>query len=437
MPNLNELWSKACEYIREEILSPVTYKTWIESIVPLKIDEDMLYISVPTEINKRMIEQRYLELIRNSVLEVTGRKYTIVVVLDSEKDNYVEQTKNPEKKDNGNTKYTFDNFIVGNSNRFAHAASLAVAESPGTAYNPIFIWGGVGLGKTHLMHAIENYINENQPKLKTLFVPAETFMVELINSMGKNTEDFRQKYRYVDALFVDDIHFIAGKVATEEEFFNTFNSLFEAGKQIILSSDRPPQEIPNLAERLSSRFSWGILCDIQPPDYETRVAILKQKAKDQNIEIDTEILMYIADNITMNIRELEGVFRTLSAYSGFVNTKITMEMAEDAIKKYHSIIAEKVITPTMIIDAVAKLYRIKEDEITSQRRTKELVVPRHISIYLCKNLTELSYNKIGEYFGGRDHTTIIHAIRKVESDLKTDERLKNDIDKLTQDLKRS
>lgn len=442
MSLLSDIWTKACEYIKEELSSKVSYRTWIETIVPYRMTEDEIYLSVPTEINKNMLEQRYIDLIINSVLEASGKKYKITVTVGEEKEEEEEEKSpgegiTPSKKEK-NSQYTFDNFVVGNSNRFAHALALGAAETPGKAYNPLFIWGGVGLGKTHLMHAMENYINENYPRLKTLFVSAETFTVELIESIAKKSTDvFREKYRKIDALFVDDIQFIAGKVSMEEEFFNTFNSLFEDSKQIVLSSDRPPNEIPNLADRLKSRFGWGYLGDIQPPEYETRVAILKQKAENQKINIDTEILMYIADNITMNIRELEGVFKTLSAYSGLVNREITLDMAKDAIKKYRTSSSAKIITPEMIIKAVSSVFRIKEEDITSKKKTKEIVLPRQIAIYLCKNLTELSYNKIGEYFGGKDHSTIIHAIKKVEAFMEEDSEIKEKIEKITSDMKNS
>lgn len=441
MSLLSDIWTKACEYIKEELSSKVSYRTWIETIVPYRMKEDEIYLSVPTEINKNMLEQRYIDLIINSVLEASGKKYKITVTVGEEKEEEEEKSPGegitPSKKEK-NSQYTFDNFVVGNSNRFAHALALGAAETPGKAYNPLFIWGGVGLGKTHLMHAMENYINENYPRLKTLFVSAETFTVELIESIAKKSTDvFREKYRKIDALFVDDIQFIAGKVSMEEEFFNTFNSLFEDSKQIVLSSDRPPNEIPNLADRLKSRFGWGYLGDIQPPEYETRVAILKQKAENQKINIDTEILMYIADNITMNIRELEGVFKTLSAYSGLVNREITLDMAKDAIKKYRTSSSAKIITPEMIIKAVSSVFRIKEEDITSKRKTKDIVLPRQIAIYLCKNLTELSYNKIGEYFGGKDHSTIIHAIKKVEAFMEEDSEIKEKIEKITSDMKNS
>ncbi len=412
MSKLSDIWEASLPYINAEITSPVTYRTWIGNISPFKMTEDKIYLSVPTEINKTMIENRYTELIENSILEVSGKKYTIEIVLGIKKEEEIKEEKNSKKT--SSSSYTFDNFVVGKSNQFAHAASLAVAETPGKGYNPLFIWGGAGLGKTHLMHAIENYVSENHPKLKTTFVTAETFTIELIESVTKKTsEAFREKYRNSDILFVDDIHFIAGKLSTEEEFHNTFNALFDAGKQIVLTSDRPPNEIPNLAERLKSRFGWGILCDIQPPEYETRIAILKQKAEDQNVSIDTDILMYIADNITMNIRELEGVFKTLSAYSGLVNQKITKEIAEDAIKKYRSTIETKFITPEIILENVSKIFRVTKEDITSKRKNKEIVVPRQIAIYLFKNFTEMSYNKIGDYFGGKDHSTVMHAVKKV------------------------
>ncbi len=436
MSKISDIWKSSLEYISAEISSPVTYRTWIETISPYKMTDGEFYISVPTEINKIMIEQRYKDLIENSILEVIGKKLSLEITIGLRKEEDEKEQKKEILKKNTTSNYTFENFVVGKSNQFAHAASVAVAETPGKGYNPLFIWGGAGLGKTHLMHAIENYVIKNHPNLKTTFVSAETFTIELIESVTKKTSDaFREKYRNTDVLFVDDIHFIAGKPSTEEEFHNTFNTLFDAGKQIVLTSDRPPNEIPNLAERLKSRFGWGILCDIQPPEYETRIAILKQKAQDQNVSINTDILMYIADNITMNIRELEGVFKTLSAYSGLVNKEITKEIAEDAIRKYRSTVETKFVTPEMILESVSKLFRVNKDDITSKRKTKEIVIPRQISIYLFKNFTELSYNKIGEYFGGKDHSTVMHAVKKVEEYLKTDEFIKDKVETLTKDLK--
>lgn len=436
---LNDIWKKACEYIIEEISSPVSYRTWIEGATPYKVKNGNIYFAVSTTVNKNMIESRYSELIINSILEVTGEKYGIEVTIGEEMDDEAEE-KN-EKKENvtskASSKYTFDNFVVGSSNQFAHAAALAVAETPGYGYNPLFIYGGSGLGKTHLMHAIENFIHENSPKLKTTFVTAETFTIEMIEAVQKkNTEAFREKYRKTDVLFVDDIHFIAGKVSTEEEFHNTFNALFDSDKQIVLTSDRPPEEIQNLAERLVTRFSWGVKCDIQPPEYETKVGILKQKAKDQNINISTETIIYISDNININVRELEGFLTTLSAYSKVKREEeVTKETVDYVISKYISVKEEeKTVTPKIIISAVAKLFRVNEDDITSKRKTKEIVIPRQVSIYLCKNLTELSFNKIGDYFGGKDHSTVMHAVKKVESYMETDPEIKEKVQTLTKDL---
>ncbi|MBQ2941024.1 MAG: chromosomal replication initiator protein DnaA [Clostridia bacterium] len=437
---LNDIWKKACEYISEEISSPVAYRTWIGESYPYKVKNGSIYFCVPTEINKNMIEKRYSELIINSILEVTGEKYGIMVTIGEEEDDDKDEKREDKKEDlniKAPSKYTFDNFVVGNSNKFAHAASLAVAETPGQGYNPLFIYGGSGLGKTHLMHAIENYIHENNTKLKTTFVTAETFTIELIEAVQKkSTEAFREKYRKTDVLFVDDIHFIAGKVSTEEEFHNTFNTLFDSDKQIVLTSDRPPEEIPNLAERLVTRFSWGVKCDIQPPEYETKVGILKQKAKDQNINISTETIIYISDNININVRELEGFLTTLSAYSKVKREEeVTRETVDYVISKYISVKEEvKTITPKTIISAVAKLFRVNEDDITSKRKTKEIVIPRQVSIYLCKNLTELSFNKIGDYFGGKDHSTVMHAVKKVESYIETDPEIKEKVLTLTKDL---
>ena len=439
---LTDIWKKACEYIIEEISSPVSYRTWIQGANPYKVKSGNIYFSVATTVNKNMIESRYSELIINSILEVTGEKYGIVVTIGEEQDDEETEEKEEKKDDSSihktSTKYTFDNFVVGSSNQFAHAAALAVAESPGYGYNPLFIYGGSGLGKTHLMHAIENYIHENSPKLKTTFITAETFTIEMIEAVQKKTTDsFREKYRKTDVLFVDDIHFIAGKVATEEEFHNTFNTLFDSDKQIVLTSDRPPEEIANLAERLVTRFSWGVKCDIQPPEYETKVGILKQKAKDQNINISTETILYISDNININVRELEGFLTTLSAYSKVKREEeVTKETVDYVISKYISVKEEeRTLTPKMITTAVGKLFRVSEEDIVSKKRVKEIVTARQAAIYLCKNLTELSFNKIGEYFGGMDHSTVMHSVKKIELLKENDPELKEKINTLTKDLK--
>lgn len=431
-----DMWESIISLIEEEI-SPVGFSTWIKTISVLRFDDESLFLTVPSEINKSMIESRYKDLIKNAVFETTGRYYNIVILLEDEAKNFKQEVNEDDeyKESHLISRYTFDNYIVGKSNRFAHAACLAVAEGPSSSYNPLFLWGGVGLGKTHLMHAIGNYIIETKQKRNVLLITAEMFTVELINAIkDKRSDDFKNKYRSIDVLLVDDIQFIAGKVATEEEFFHTFNTLHQAGKQIILTSDRPPKEIVNLAERLRSRFEWGLIGDVQPPEYETRIAILQKKAQDKGIDIGMDVLMFIADQITLNIRELEGVFNTLVAYQGLINKEINIEMAKTALQNYNVGKEKVIISPEMIIEATSKYFRIRPDDIRSQRRTKELVIPRHVAMYLCKNLTNISYQKMGKHFGDRDHTTILHAIGKVEKEMLLQGDLKNAVETLTKDL---
>ncbi len=318
-----------------------------------------------------------------------------------------------------NPKYTFDSFVIGNSNRFAHAASLAVAESPAKAYNPLFIYGGVGLGKTHLMHAIGHYILHNNPKSQVVYVSSEKFTNELINSIkdDKNVE-FRNKYRNIDILLVDDIQFIAGKERTQEEFFHTFNALYEANKQIIISSDRPPKEIPTLEDRLRSRFEWGLIADIQAPDFETRMAILKKKADVEKLNIPNEVMVYIATKIKSNIRELEGALIRIVAFSSLTNKEISVDLASEALKDIISSKQTRQVTIDIIQEVVANYYNLKIEELKSARRTRNIAFPRQIAMYLSRKLTDMSLPKIGEEFGGRDHTTVIHAYEKISNNLK-------------------
>lgn len=334
-----------------------------------------------------------------------------------------------------NPKYTFDSFVIGNSNRFAHAASLAVAESPAKAYNPLFVYGGVGLGKTHLMHAIGHYILQNNPKSKVVYVSSEKFTNELINSIkdDKNVE-FRNKYRNVDVLLIDDIQFIAGKDATQQEFFHTFNALHEANKQIILSSDRPPKEIPTLEDRLRSRFEWGLIADIQPPDFETRIAILKKKADVEGLNIPHDVMVYIATKIKSNIRELEGALIRITAYSSLTNKEISVDLAAEALKDIISNKPSKQVTIDLIQDVVANYYNLRVEDFKSQRRTRNVAYPRQIAMYLCRKLTDTSLPKIGEEFGGRDHTTVIHAYEKISEALKEDEALQEAINEITKKI---
>lgn len=442
---LKDLWEKTLNIMKGE-LTEVSFNTWIKSAVPLSLSNDILKLGVPNNFTKEILETRYKDLLINALKIVSSKKYNIDFTIASEESIDLEEQK--AKKDTKpvvtvsdemsatlNPKYTFDSFVIGNSNRFAHAASLAVAESPAKAYNPLFIYGGVGLGKTHLMHAIGHYILQNNSKSKVVYVSSEKFTNELINSIkdDKNVE-FRNKYRNVDVLLIDDIQFIAGKERTQEEFFHTFNALHEANKQIILSSDRPPKEIPTLEDRLRSRFEWGLIADIQPPDFETRIAILKKKAEVDNLNVSNDVMVYIATKIKSNIRELEGALIRIVAYSSLTNKEISVDLAAEALKDIISNKQGKHVTIELIQDVVSSYYNLRIEDFKSQRRTRNVAYPRQIAMYLCRKLTDTSLPKIGEEFGGRDHTTVIHAHDKITESLKEDEALQEAINEITKKI---
>ncbi|WP_291560327.1 MULTISPECIES: chromosomal replication initiator protein DnaA [unclassified Clostridium] len=442
---VKELWEKTLNTLKGE-LTEVSFNTWIKSIEPISLENSNLRLGVPNNFTKDILENRYKDLIINSVKSVSNKTYNIDFFIISEeameKDTSKKQEEqkptlvvNDEMSAILNPKYTFDSFVIGNSNRFAHAASLAVAESPAKAYNPLFIYGGVGLGKTHLMHAIGHYIQNVNSKSKVVYVSSEKFTNELINSIkdDKNVE-FRNKYRNVDVLLIDDIQFIAGKERTQEEFFHTFNALYEADKQIILSSDRPPKEIPTLEDRLRSRFEWGLIADIQAPDFETRIAILKKKADVENLNIPNEVMVYIATQIKSNIRELEGALIRIVAYSSLTNREINVDLATEALKDIISSRNTRQITIELIQDIVSSYYNLKIEDFKSSRRTRNVAFPRQIAMYLSRKLTDTSLPKIGEEFGGRDHTTVIHAYEKISQSLKKDENLQNTVTELTKKI---
>ncbi|MBL4938396.1 chromosomal replication initiator protein DnaA [Clostridium sp. YIM B02515] len=442
---LKELWEKTLNIMKGE-LSEVSFNTWIKSSIPLSLINDTLRLGVPNNFTKEILETRYRDLLINALKIISPRKYNIEFTVASEESVDLEEKAikktlssnvviSDEMSATLNPKYTFDSFVIGNSNRFAHAASLAVAESPAKAYNPLFVYGGVGLGKTHLMHAIGHYILENNPKSKVVYVSSEKFTNELINSIkdDKNVE-FRNKYRNVDVLLIDDIQFIAGKDATQQEFFHTFNALHEANKQIILSSDRPPKEIPTLEDRLRSRFEWGLIADIQTPDFETRIAILKKKADVEGLNISNDVMVYIATKIKSNIRELEGALIRIVAYSSLTNKEITVDLAAEALKDIISNKQSKIITIDSIQDIVSSYYNLRIEDFKSQRRTRNVAFPRQIAMYLARKLTDTSLPKIGEEFGGRDHTTVIHAYEKISESLKEDENLQQAINELTKKI---
>lgn len=450
---LNNLWEQALNIIKGEI-SEISFNTWIKSCTPISISDNFLKLSVPNEFTKGILDTRYKDLLIQALKIVTSRKFKIEFYLESdleeEKEN--EEKQKEERKENSkdldgsivvsdemsatlNPKYTFQSFVIGNSNRFAHAASLAVAESPAKAYNPLFIYGGVGLGKTHLMHAIGHYILQENPKAKVVYVSSEKFTNELINAIKDDkNEEFRNKYRKVDVLLIDDIQFIAGKERTQEEFFHTFNALHEENKQIILSSDRPPKEIPTLEDRLRSRFEWGLIADIQPPDFETRMAILKKKADVEGLNVPNEVMVYIATKIKSNIRELEGALIRIIAYSSLTNRDVSVDLASEALKDIISNKESAPVTVKTIQESVANYYNLRVEDLKSQRRTRNIAYPRQIAMYLSRKLTDMSLPKIGEEFGGRDHTTVIHAYEKISENLKTDEGLQSVINDITKKL---
>src|SRR6056297_2069762 len=459
---LEHIWNQTLHEIKDKLSNP-SFKTWFSNTKPVDLkDDNILMIEVPNDFIKDWIETRYNQLITDVIQNLTDsnlkcRFYTeeelkeLLQDENEEKQKKVEDTNKEEKKENTrnkneeeynintnlNPKYSFDSFVVGNGNRFAHAAALAVAEAPAKAYNPLFLYGDVGLGKTHLMQAIAHYILKHNPDNKVVYVSSETFTNELINAIKDDrTSSFRNKYRNIDILLVDDIQFLANKERTQEEFFHTFNSLHESNRQLIISSDRPPKEIPTLEERLRSRFEWGLITDIQKPDLETRIAILRKKADLENLKIPNEVVIYIADNIQSNIRELEGALIKVIAYSSLVDREIDVDLAENALK---DLIVEndepREVNIELIKDVVVDYYNLKEADMTSKKRTQKIAFPRQIAMYLSRELTDLSLPHIGEDFGGRDHTTVIHAYNKIEQKIEEDNEFEKVINKLISKIK--
>jgi len=425
---LNDLLTKAKELLKEET-TRISYETWIKGLEIQSENNGDIVLLTSTEFQKNIVDSKYNDLLTNTFNFLTNKDCSVNIVSREELEKQA-KTESPNGKSNIveapinyaitnlNTKYTFDSFVVGNNNKFAHAAALAVAEAPASSYNPLYIYGGVGLGKTHLMHAIGNEILKNNKNAKVLYVTSETFTNQLINAIKDNkNEQFRTKYRNIDVLLIDDIQFIAGKDSIQEEFFHTFNTLYESGKQIILSSDKPPKDIQLLEDRLKSRFEWGIIADISNPDYETRLAILRKKAQLDNILIDDEILSNIATRIDSNIRELEGTLNKLIAKASLTNSPITMEMAERAINDIVSQ-QEKVISSEYIQEVVGKYFNVNPKDLKGSKRSNDITFPRQIAMYLCRNVANMSLPQIGRDFGKRDHTTVMHACSKIEKEIK-------------------
>ncbi len=439
-----EKWNEIKESLRKEHdLSDISYNTWIIPLKLYSVEDNVVTILIPSnqEHSLTYISNKYSLPFKVAIAETIKEVYEVEFVLEKDiltgsKNRNIKSSKNNAiyEKANLYTKYTFDTFVVGGNNRFAHSAALAVAESPGDIYNPLFLYGGVGLGKTHLMHSIAHFIIENNPNTKVLYVTSEQFTNEVIEAIrvGNNSptamSKFRNKYRNVDVLLLDDVQFIIGKESTQEEFFHTFNQLHGEKKQIILSSDRPPKDMETLEERLRSRFEWGLIADIQSPDYETRMAILQKKEELDGYEIDEKVIQYIANNVKSNIRELEGALNKLIAFSNLEKRDINLELAEEALKDiiYPNII--KKITPEFIIEVVSEHFNILPSDITSKKRNSEIVIPRQIFMYLCRELTDSTFTNIGKILGKKDHTTVMYGSEKITREIEINSTLKNTVE---------
>ena len=440
MEKVIDKWDQILNTVKKEHeISDISFDTWMRPLEVYALEENTLYILAPFEqMALSYIQKKYYLPLKVAICEILEAEYDIQFILPE----YAKtlNVKKPTKKvaslngsySNLNPNYTFDTFVVGNNNRFAQSASLAVAESPGETYNPLYIYGGPGLGKTHLMHSIGHFILDQNPDSKVIYVTSEQFTNEVIESIrngnASSMTKFRDKYRTVDVLMIDDIQFIIGKESTQEEFFHTFNALQTQGKQIILTSDKPPKDMETLEERIRSRFEWGLMADIGIPDYETRMAILRKKAENDNFEIDDEILNYIANNIKSNVRELEGALNKLLAYNNLCKQSITMEIAQKELQNIITPDKPREITPQLIIEVVTEHFNISMDQMISRSRSSDIARPRQIAMYLCKTMTDSSLDVIGSFLGGRDHSTIIHGIKKISDEYEVNDNTKTLID---------
>lgn len=451
MEELKAKWEEIKELLKiEHQIVNVSYKTWIQPLKPISIEGNVLTISVPDDVARGagvdFINKKYGKSLMVCIAEITDKEYELVFKSESEVNagvsSYINASENSEeiiednnlkkaKEANLNPKYTFDKFVIGENNSLAHAASLAVAEAPGLSYNPLFIWGGSGLGKTHLMHSIGHHIINNNPNMNVLYVTSQQFVDELVDAIQKKKiSSFKEKYKNIDVIMIDDIQFIAGKITSQEEFFHIFNQLHMQQKAIVITSDRPPKEIEALEERLRSRFEGGLITDIQPPKYETRVAILRKKIEslNQQIDVDNDIINYIATNVNSNIRDLEGALNKVLFYSKLNKSNVTLEIVEDALRDIIKPSSSRQITPQLIIETVANYYNISKEDILSSKRKQEIVFPRHIVMYLCSVMTQLNTVSIGNAVGGKNHSTVIHSCKLIENQIKEDESLSNTIE---------
>lgn len=454
--DLAEIWVRCKDKLKESFNEKV-FNVWIKPIMPLEVTDTYYKVAVKNDFFKTMLEENYAQVIEGVLAGIMSKNIKLIIeTMDNgssgseaaeempavpakrEQQQLFNENTSVQQPDesNLNPKYVFETFVIGNSNRFAHAAAQAVANDPAHAYNPLFLYGGVGLGKTHLMHAIGNRIKHNNPSMKVLYTSSEKFTNEIINSIqNKTTEAFRQKYRNIDCLIIDDIQFLKGKEQTQVEFFHTFNALKDADKQIIISSDRPPREIETLEDRLRSRFDQGLTADIQTPDLETRMAILRTKAASDNIVLPTEVITLLATNIATNIREIEGAYNKIVAYTSLMHMPITVETAQKVLSDMGNDCKTRTITYEGIIKVVADHYNVKQDELFNKKRTQNIAFPRQVAMYLCRELADLSYPRIGELFGGRDHTTVIHAYEKISNFKNSNLAFQNELQEIIEILR--
>lgn len=444
MDNIVSIWTQALSIIKNDTL-PVSYSTWIETIIPVDIINDSIILQVPYEYNKTMIEERYAQLIKNTLMYITGNNYELDIRVKDEKKEEIENINKYTNSNNTNYYglnpfYTFDNFVTGDSNKiayaFVNAASKACIEGSYIESNPVFIFGNAGLGKTHLMQAAGHRVLKETGNTKNiLYVTSEQFTTELTNALKENEpQKFREKYRMVDILMIDDIQFIRTMPGIQQEFFHTFNELYQNNKIIIISSDRPPRELHGIEERLITRFESGVMKEIESPDYETRIAILKKKAEQLNIEMSEDIYHYIASIITTNNRELEGAMKMVVSLHRLMKREITISLAQEALKEF-SKPSEKIITADLIIKTVEKYFNLPENSLKSSSKANNIAYPRQIAMYLIKNMTDKKLKEIGDCFGGKHHSTVIHAIEKIEEDIKNDYNIKSTVEDLTKDIK--
>ena len=436
LEELSRIWEEVLSQLSEEV-SAVSYDSWIKPIRAEAIDDTKITLKVPFSVNKNMIMTKYFSLIESCLEAATGRRFDIEVLVDEDKKS--DEMNDPITEENTlNSKYTFSSFVVGNNNNLAYVASLAVAERPATTYNPLFLYGGSGLGKTHMMQAIGNYYTEHYPDKKILYTTSEKFTYELVTAIREKTNQaFRNKYRNVDLLLIDDIQFFANKELAQEEFFHTFNTLYQMNKQIVLTSDRLPSEIPQLAERLRTRFNSGLIADVQPPDYETRMAILKSKIQSEYLSVDEDIIEFIAGQVKSNVRDLEGAFQRIKFYAQIKRTtEISMELATEALRDILQTQPRRAINAQLVIDEVEKYYRLPKGSLVSKKRSKDIALPRQVAMYICREvLDDPSFPKIGEEFGGRDHTTAMHNVNKIREDIEVNPELANTVDEIIANIK--